>query len=76
MVNEMIVATQRRYGVTSIVVTHDMTSAYQIADRIAMLYKGGLVAEGSPEEILNSTTPIVRRFLARNMDLPERTEDA
>jgi phospholipid/cholesterol/gamma-HCH transport system ATP-binding protein len=63
MVNEMIVATQRRYGVTSIVVTHDMTSAYQIADRIAMLYKGRIIFHGTSEEIKATSDPVVRQFI-------------
>ena len=63
MVNEMIVATQRRYGVTSIVVTHDMTSAYQIADRIAMLYKGRIIFHGTPEEIKATSDSVVRQFI-------------
>ena len=47
----------------SIVVTHDMVSAYKIANRIAMLYKGGIIATGSPDEIKNMKDPVVRQFI-------------
>jgi ABC-type transporter Mla maintaining outer membrane lipid asymmetry ATPase subunit MlaF len=49
--------------VTSIVVTHDMTSAYKVADRIAMLHEGRIVFEGTPEETRASDNPVVQRFI-------------
>ena len=48
---------------TSIIVTHDMTSAYKIATRIAMMYQGKIVQSGSPEEIRGSKDPVVRQFI-------------
>ena len=48
---------------TSIVVTHDMNSAYQIADSIAMFYKGTVIADGTPDEIRHSNNPIVHQFI-------------
>jgi phospholipid/cholesterol/gamma-HCH transport system ATP-binding protein len=49
--------------VTSVVVTHDMKSAYHIADKIAMMYKGRIVAEGTPEEIQQTSDPVVHQFV-------------
>jgi len=49
--------------VTSIVVTHDMNAAYKIADSIAMVYHGLVIAEGSPEEIRNTKHPVVKQFI-------------
>jgi phospholipid/cholesterol/gamma-HCH transport system ATP-binding protein len=49
--------------VTSVVITHDMVSAYKIADRIAMLYEGKIIAEGTPEEIKNTDNEIVQQFI-------------
>jgi phospholipid/cholesterol/gamma-HCH transport system ATP-binding protein len=46
-----------------VVVTHDMKSAYKVADRIAMLYQGKIIAEGSPQEIQNTNHPIVHQFI-------------
>ena len=61
--NELILKLHDRLKVTAIAVTHDMTSAYKIADRIAMLYKGKIIAIGTPEEIKNTTDPVVRQFI-------------
>jgi len=63
VINELIVALRDRLKVTSIVVTHDMVSAYKVADRIAMLYNGSIVEVGSPEEIRASRNPLVRQFI-------------
>ncbi|MBU1888216.1 MAG: ABC transporter ATP-binding protein [Candidatus Omnitrophica bacterium] len=62
-VNELIIDLNHKLKVTSIVVTHDMVSAYKIATRIAMLYKGKIIAVGTPDEIKNSQDPIVRQFI-------------
>ncbi len=63
IINDLILNLQERLEVTSLVVTHDMQSAYKIADRIAMLYKGQIVETGSREEIRNTASPIVRQFI-------------
>lgn len=62
-INDLIVDLHNKLKVTSIAVTHDMTSAYKIADRIAMLYKGKIIAVGTPEEIKNTKDPIVKQFI-------------
>ena len=70
VINELIKRMQREYGVTSVVVTHDMGSAYDIADRIAMLYEGEIVVCDSPEGIKNSVNPIVRQFISGSIEGP------
>lgn len=62
-INDLIIKLHTKLNVTSIAVTHDMTSAYKIADRIAMLYNGKIIADGKPEEIENSKDPIVQQFI-------------
>jgi len=62
-VNDLIKDLQSKLKTTAITVTHDMTSAYKIADRIAMLYKGKIVGIGSPEEIKNTSVPLVKQFI-------------
>jgi phospholipid/cholesterol/gamma-HCH transport system ATP-binding protein len=62
-INELIVSLHDKLKVTSIVVTHDMKSAYKIADRIAMLYQGQIIAEGTPSEIQNTDHAIVHQFI-------------
>lgn len=62
-INHLIVELRDKLKVTSIVVTHDMNSAYQIADSIAMFYRGQVIADGTPDEIRNSKHPVVRQFI-------------
>jgi phospholipid/cholesterol/gamma-HCH transport system ATP-binding protein len=62
-INELIRSLHDKLKVTAVVVTHDMKSAYKIADRIAMLYQGQIIAEGTPSEIQNSDHPIVHQFV-------------
>ena len=62
-INELIVNLHDKLKVTSIVVTHDMKSAYKVGDRIAMMYQGKIIEEGTPEEIQNSTHAVVHQFI-------------
>jgi phospholipid/cholesterol/gamma-HCH transport system ATP-binding protein len=62
-VNDLIKDLQSKLKTTAIAVTHDMTSAYKIADRIAMLYKGKIVEIGTPEEIKHTSNPLVKQFI-------------
>ena len=63
VINELIVALRDRLKITSVMVTHDMRSAYKVADRIAMLYNGLIVGVGTPEEIKKSPNPVVQQFI-------------
>jgi phospholipid/cholesterol/gamma-HCH transport system ATP-binding protein len=63
IINELILKLQRELGVTTIVVTHDMTSAYKIADRIIMLHNGKVIADGDAEHIRNHPHPVVQQFI-------------
>ena len=69
-IDHLIRRVQKELGVTSVVVTHDMDSAYRVADRIAMLYQGRIVQVGAPDEIRNSDNPIVRQFVEGNIEGP------
>ena len=62
-INDLILETGEKLGTTQIVVTHDMESAYKIGSRIAMLYEGRIIAQGTPEEIQRSGDPVVRQFI-------------
>ncbi len=62
-INNLIIELRDKLKVTSIVVTHDMNSAYQIADSIAMFYRGQVIADGKPEQIKNSKHPVVSQFI-------------
>ncbi|HLC21114.1 MAG TPA: ABC transporter ATP-binding protein [Candidatus Methylomirabilis sp.] len=66
-INELIVDMDEKLGVTSVVVTHDMRSAFKISDRIALLYQGKIAIAGTPGEIESSDLPLVRQFIAGTM---------
>jgi phospholipid/cholesterol/gamma-HCH transport system ATP-binding protein len=63
IINELVLKLQGELGVTTVVVTHDMTSAYKIADRIIMLHRGKIVADGNADHIRNHPHPIVQQFI-------------
>lgn len=62
-ISRLIKKTQEQLHVTSVLVTHDMQSAFYAADRVAMLYEGHIVGIGTAEEMKNSTNPIVKAFI-------------
>jgi len=63
VIDQLMVRARERLGVTGIVVTHDMRSAYTVGDRIAMLYEGRIRQVGSVAEIRESDDPVVRQFV-------------
>ncbi len=63
-IDELILKLQKDLGVTSVVVTHDLESAFRIADRLALLWEGSIVFEGSAKEMREAEDPYVRKFLA------------
>ncbi len=63
IINELILKLQKELGETTIVVTHDMTSAYKIADRIIMLHNGKIIADGDADHIRNHPHPMVQQFI-------------
>ncbi|MET0402247.1 MAG: ABC transporter ATP-binding protein [Cystobacter sp.] len=62
-VDEMILAAQRELGVTSVVISHDVASAFNIANQIAFLSKGVILEQGTPEQLRASQQPAVQIFL-------------
>jgi len=64
-IDELILELKRAFRMTIIVVTHELASAFLIADRMLLIDKGNIVALGTPEEIRSSTQPRVRQFLDR-----------
>jgi phospholipid/cholesterol/gamma-HCH transport system ATP-binding protein len=63
-VDDMIINARERLAVTSVVISHDIGSAFHIADRIAVINEGRIVEEGTPEEVRNTKEPFTRHFLA------------
>ena len=70
VVDKLILDLSKKLQITSVVVTHDMKSVFSIADRIAMLYEGRVVAEGTADEIKNSKDACVQQFISGNPEGP------
>jgi len=68
-IDDLIVKLKKAFHITILVVTHELASAYLIADRMILLIKGSIVADGTPDELRASTQPRVRQFLDR---VPEK----
>jgi phospholipid/cholesterol/gamma-HCH transport system ATP-binding protein len=73
-INRLILKLKDSLKVTSVVVTHDMASAFAVSDRIAMIHGGRVIFSGTPDEIRNSQDPHVRDFIEGNAPLQEDTE--
>jgi len=63
VVDQLVSDLTRKLGITSVVISHDMTSAFKIADHMAMLYEGTIIAEGTPEQVKQSEDPRVQQFI-------------
>jgi len=63
IINELIANLQKKLKMTSVVVTHDMKSAYKVGDTIAMMYEGKIIEEGTPGEIQKTKNAVVRQFI-------------
>jgi phospholipid/cholesterol/gamma-HCH transport system ATP-binding protein len=66
MVNDLILDLRARLNMTSMIITHDISSAYKIADKIVMIYEGNVVFNGTPGEIRSSRDPYVQKFIRGN----------
>jgi phospholipid/cholesterol/gamma-HCH transport system ATP-binding protein len=78
VIDELIISLSEKSKVTCVVVTHEMDSAFRIATRMAMLYHGKIIEEGTPEEMKKSRNPVVSQFLTGSTEGPilEETKDA
>ena len=74
LINRIIRKLQKEYSVTSVVVTHDMKSAYEIGDRIAMLFNAKIIQCATPDEIRQTNNPIVRQFIEGLLEGPINAE--
>jgi len=73
VINRLISEMNRDMAVTSVTITHDMKSAYMIADKIAMLYKGQILEVGTPDEIQRSSNPVIQQFIHGRSEGPIET---
>lgn len=68
VINELILSLQHGLDITSVVVTHDIESAYKVGDRIAMMHEGRIVYTGTPREVQNTDNQVVREFVEGKME--------
>jgi len=64
LIDHLIISLSEKIGATSIVVTHEMESAFRVATRMAMLYQGRIIAEGAPEAFRHHPNPVVAQFIS------------
>lgn len=69
-IDKLILRLQKELGMTFVVISHDLDGTWQIADRIAMLYKSKLIACGTKDEIRHSENPVLKQFFSRSADGP------
>jgi phospholipid/cholesterol/gamma-HCH transport system ATP-binding protein len=72
VIDRLIVRMKEELGVTGVVITHDIASAYRISDRIVMLHEGRIRTSGTIDEIKESRDPLLRSFLEGRPELAER----
>ncbi len=73
VIDELIISLSEKIKATSVIVTHEMDSAFKIATRMAMLYNGKIIADGSPEEFRHSQDPVVSQFIHGDAEGPLTT---
>lgn len=73
-VNHMIMGLQQKLNFTSVVVTHDMKSAFEISDRMAMVHSGQIICSGTPQDFRSSADPRVKDFIEGNAPVQEDVE--
>jgi len=69
-INHLIMETQEEFRLTCVVISHDLQSIFRIGHRIAMLYEGVVIAQGTPDEIRASRDPVIEQFLAGSIEGP------
>lgn len=70
VINNLIVKLKDELNITSVVVTHDLTSAYKVGDRIAMLHDGKIIFSGTPSDVRNTDNRVVRQFIKGSAEGP------
>jgi phospholipid/cholesterol/gamma-HCH transport system ATP-binding protein len=69
-IHNLIMNTHKKYGFTGVIISHEIPEIFGVADKIAMLYDGVIVESGRPEEIRNSSDPVVKQFITGSLEGP------
>ena len=70
--HQLILDTHREFGYTAVLVSHEIPEVFDIATRVAMIHEGSIIEEGTPEEILKSSDPLIRQFIEGSLEGPIR----
>jgi phospholipid/cholesterol/gamma-HCH transport system ATP-binding protein len=70
VIDELIISLTEKTNTTSVIVTHEMESAFKIATRMAMLYQGKIIQDGSPDQLRTSSNPVVHQFVTGTTEGP------
>jgi phospholipid/cholesterol/gamma-HCH transport system ATP-binding protein len=70
--HQLILDTHREFGYTAVLVSHEIPEIFDIATRVAMIHEGRIIEEGTPEEILKSSDPLIRQFIEGSLEGPIR----
>ncbi len=70
--HQLILDTHREFGYTAVLVSHEIPEVFDIATRVAMIHEGRIIGEGTPEEILKSSDPLIRQFIEGSLEGPIR----
>jgi len=69
-IHRLIIKTHKKYGFTGLIISHEIPEIFEVADKVAMLHNGIIVESGTPEEIKNSSDPIVKQFITGSLEGP------
>ncbi|TAN45873.1 MAG: ABC transporter ATP-binding protein [Nitrospirae bacterium] len=69
-IHRLIMTTHKKHGFTGVIISHEIPEIFDVADRIAMLHEGVIVETGTPDEIRNSSNPIVAQFISGGLEGP------
>ncbi len=69
-IHRLIINTHKKYGFTGLIISHEIPEIFEVADKVAMLHNGIIVETGTPEEIKNSSDPVVNQFITGSLEGP------
>jgi phospholipid/cholesterol/gamma-HCH transport system ATP-binding protein len=69
-IHQLIKDTHKKFGFTAVIVSHEIPEIFDVAQNVAMLFRGEILQHGTPEEIMNSDHPAVRQFISGSLDGP------
>ncbi|MDD2309331.1 MAG: ABC transporter ATP-binding protein [Desulfuromonadaceae bacterium] len=69
-IHQLIKETHAKFGFTAVIVTHEIPDIFDVAQNVAMLFRGKILQHGTPDDIINSTDPAIRQFISGSLDGP------